>query len=130
MPLPQWIETLSVGVPLMDLQHRTIIDMLNRLAGSLEAGTSAMIEQGLDDLIEYTRFHFDAEERLMRSCNYPGLDEHQAEHQRLITEIQALRWRGGNAKMARTEIIEILSKWAIHHIVDKDLAYRPYIVAP
>jgi hemerythrin len=128
MPLPQWIETLSVGVPLMDLQHRTMIDMLNRLAGSLDTGTEAMIEQGLVDLIEYARFHFEAEERLMLACDYPDFTSHQAEHRQLMDDILALRQRGGNTPQARADIIAILTKWAMRHIIGKDLAYRPYVV--
>lgn len=128
MPLPQWIETLSVGVPLMDLQHRTMIDMLNRLVLSLETGTHTMIEQGLDDLIDYARFHFEAEERLMLACGYPDFADHQAEHRRLMDDIQALRRRSGNAATTRAEIIAILTKWAMRHIIGKDLAYRPYVV--
>jgi len=128
MPLPQWIETLSVGVPLMDLQHRTMIDMLNRLAGSMESAPNSMIEQGLDDLIEYARFHFDAEERLMLACDYPDFADHQAEHRQLIDDILALRQREGGTPSARDEIIALLTKWAMRHIIGKDLAYRPYVV--
>jgi len=128
MPLPQWIETLSVGVPLMDLQHRTMIDMLNRLAGSLDTGTEAMIEQGLDDLIDYARFHFEAEERLMLACDYPDFTPHQAEHRQLMDDILALRQRSGTVPQARADIIAILTKWAMRHIIGKDLAYRPYVV--
>jgi len=128
MPLPQWIETLSVGVPLMDLQHRTMIDMLNRLALSLDTGTQAMIEQGMNDLIDYARFHFEAEERLMLACNYPDFAEHQAEHHQLLSDIETLRHRSGNTTTTRAEIIDILTKWAMRHIIGKDLAYRPYVV--
>lgn len=66
MPTLVWSEKYSVNVAEIDAQHKQLLEHVNRL----HAGVAAKIDkedlrQLVLDLIEYTRFHFSTEERLM-----------------------------------------------------------------
>ncbi|MCK5851818.1 hemerythrin domain-containing protein, partial [bacterium] len=72
-----WTDEMSIGVELVDEQHKMLIQHLNDLTNAIESHHSVnQIVKTLDFLIEYTNFHFTEEEKHMSETNYPGL-EHQ-----------------------------------------------------
>ena len=78
MPAIEWNNDLSVGVDLIDSDHKTLIDLINLVADSIEAGQSAKtIGDVVQLLYEYTEFHFIREEVLMEACGYSDLDNHR-----------------------------------------------------
>jgi hemerythrin len=97
MPI-QWEPRLALGVPLVDRQHRELIDALNAVVAAM-AASRAREEVGplLDFLGRYVATHFADEEQLMRSSRYPAAAAHQAEH----AEFTAA-FRGFAAEFARS----------------------------
>lgn len=85
MALVTWKDTLSVGVDMIDNQHRTLIELLNQLDERVRAGGAPMVLSGaLDRLIWHTAMHFADEEALMKSNGYPEAAGHVAEHYGLV----------------------------------------------
>ncbi len=90
MPLLTWSHTCTVGVMAMDDQHGILMDTLNELRLAVVHGSSRdEVFELMDRLLEFTRMHFWSEEQLMEKFRFPGLDEHRAEHHRLLTQIQS-----------------------------------------
>ena len=78
----EWSNDLSVGVELIDSDHKTLIDLIKLVANSIEAGqTAKTIGDVVELLYEYTEFHFIREEVLMEACGYSDLDNHRKVHQ-------------------------------------------------
>lgn len=125
-----WNEGMSVGVPLLDRDHQTLIGLINLLethtADSIGAGGT--VDQVLASLLAYTRFHFGREERVMEACGYPLFDAHRDEHRALGQEVRQLchRFRGGKDGVTVSYMIMFLKDWLSHHILLHDMAYRPY----
>ncbi|MHA1135013.1 MAG: bacteriohemerythrin [Candidatus Thorarchaeota archaeon] len=65
-------ESLSVGIELIDEQHKMLIERTNTISEAVE-NTRGLekIMQTLDFMIEYTEFHFSAEEKVMTDNDYP-----------------------------------------------------------
>jgi hemerythrin len=42
----------------------------------------------VDELIDYTQYHFSTEEKYMLEYAYPGYEQHKAEHEEFIDKIQ------------------------------------------
>jgi len=126
---PQWVETLSVGVARMDRDHRQMVELVNQACLAFRQDDEALIGRRLAALITHLTDHFAAEEALMAACAVPATDQaaHQAEHRLLLDEIEALRRRGGGGPDPEAAIA-LLSKWAMRHIIERDLAYRPYAI--
>ncbi|WP_201218519.1 bacteriohemerythrin [Halochromatium roseum] len=124
-----WDKTLSVDVLEIDQDHRRLLELFNRLGHATEEGEpQAYIEALMDELISCTAWHFQHEERLMEKYDYPGLDEHRAEHQELISSGKALQQQlqRSGAPLSAQEI-EFLEHWLSAHIYGADMALGSHL---
>lgn len=84
-------DNLITGNDTIDSQHKELIERIKLFVDSCEQGDSKIKAiKMLDYLEEYTDFHFQAEEDLQKSVDYPGLKEHQAKHTEFRRNLQAL----------------------------------------
>ena len=66
MALITWSRGLEVGFGDIDVQHRRLVTMLNRLErATSRPGNGQVAREVLSELAEYTQVHFDFEEHLM-----------------------------------------------------------------
>src|SRR5208283_2050149 len=83
MAFMEWDESFSIGIAIIDRQHKEIIGLIDRLYGCLEVGDSdALIEGLLKELIELSEVHFKTEEDLFAKFKYSLILEHSVEHMR------------------------------------------------
>lgn len=125
----QWNESMSVGVPLIDNDHRALIHLINRLHESVSAGdTYDVLDELLNRLVDYVDIHFMREERVMDACAYPQTPEHKEEHAAFVEFVQELRKKitAQDAQTQAGELADYLKDWLNHHILIQDMAYREY----
>ena len=130
MALCQWSDSMSVGESRLDADHKALIRLINRLHDGLEAGVeSAALGEVFDSLLNYTRFHFTREEKVMRACRYPDAKAHEEEHAGFTRHIEEIRDRyARNADPALIRgLLDYLKDWLSHHILIQDMAYKPYV---
>ena len=90
----EWDASLSVGVDLIDEQHKMLIQRLNDMSNAIEFTKGPNeIARTLSFLIDYTDFHFSAEERHMREQEYPGLEDHLSKHEEFKSTLADLERR-------------------------------------
>lgn len=65
-----WDESLETGHPLIDSQHKELIALVDELA-STETESRERVLRVLDHVMDFTLFHFTAEEDLMARVEYP-----------------------------------------------------------
>ena len=81
MPRVDWDDSLSVGIELIDEQHKVWIERLNSLSAAVESHQEVhQISKTLDFMVDYVEFHFATEEKHMAAQNYPALERHKANH--------------------------------------------------
>ena len=91
MALIEWREEFRVGVPVIDREHRELIELINRVHGRMDApGSDVTIYDFLGEIYARIAAHFESEERVMRENNYDQTDVHVAEHERLLDEMRAM----------------------------------------
>jgi hemerythrin len=121
----EWSKDLSVGIEEIDAQHRVLVDLLNEMHDAIqERRGSAVVNDVLAKLAEYTRIHFAVEESLMRIFHYPDYEAHKAEHEELIASAKALQQKLlHEGRMVVGEDLQFLEHWLTGHILgtDKDL---------
>ncbi|VAW58528.1 hypothetical protein MNBD_GAMMA11-2488, partial [hydrothermal vent metagenome] len=84
----KWKNSYSVGVESIDNDHKKLLCMLNQLQTASHYTTYDGVAEGiLNDLVEYTEYHFFREEELMKECNYPGFDAHRKQHEAMISQV-------------------------------------------
>lgn len=124
-----WTEAMSVGVPALDADHKSLIRTINVLRElDREDDMQSGIGMVLDTLKAYGRNHFKREERVMDAVRFPGGAFHRAEHQNFVRHIEYLRSRLAAGKPEPTrELYDYLTGWLRHHILIQDMAYKPYV---
>ncbi len=128
MPLITWTPDYSVGHPDLDQDHQTLVDLINMLHEAWEAGEDLDVRLGIvSELLMYTDYHFQREERLLAERNYPRLAQQKADHAALRQSVEDFRARHlSQADTALTaEIEDFLKTWMMSHILEEDLRYRP-----
>ena len=79
-------------VPEIDQQHQELVGMLNRLNDAVKnTGSRKEIYKIIDDVIAFTRLHFEAEESFMVQTGYPEIETHKDKHEQLINEAHHLK---------------------------------------
>ena len=127
-----WKDDYSVGVEILDRQHKRIFDTINTYYNSmLDVCPREMVLKTLKSLREYTHIHFQEEERLMKLHRYPGFSEQQAAHAHLMRETEDLigQYYLSTADLSH-DLFRFLKQWWTNHIVAMDRKYMPYLLEP
>jgi hemerythrin len=126
-----WTSDLSVEIELIDEQHKMLIKHLNDLSQSLESGQGpAKIATTLNFLIDYTKFHFTAEEKHMAANGYPELENHQKMHEEFKTTLSNMEEEleeEGATKLLADSIDTLLVKWLFEHIRTIDVMFGKFL---
>ncbi|MGQ9523792.1 MAG: bacteriohemerythrin [Armatimonadota bacterium] len=122
MPLIQWNQQFSVGVPQIDSQHATLIDMINRLHEAMSAGRgNDVLVPILNGLASYTKTHFATEERLMVAHSYPYYAAHKQVHDSFALEVAGLQAKvASGGTLLTVHIMNRLRDWLANHILKTD----------
>jgi hemerythrin-like metal-binding protein len=126
-----WGPSLLTGVPLIDSDHRKLVDMLNRLNAAMSAGKSKeVLADLLNELVGYTVKHFAHEEQLMAKHKYADAAPHIAEHKKLVADVLAFKVKltGGTA-MISIELMKFLRNWLTAHIMQTDQKLGKTLIA-
>ncbi|MFC1682942.1 bacteriohemerythrin [Candidatus Zixiibacteriota bacterium] len=131
MPEIQWSDDLSVGIELIDEQHRVLIERMNDVSTATEAHHGVeKIAKTLDFLVEYTDFHFSTEEKHMATHSYPGLEEHHAKHEELKDTLRNLeqdfKEEGATFTLADS-VNTLLGNWLMKHIKAVDVPFGAFL---
>lgn len=122
-----WEENLSVGVDVIDEQHKMLLSRLSELSEAVsQRRGSGQIVGTLSFLSDYVDFHFGTEERHMTANDYPGYQEHKAAHEEFKRTLKRLsddfEEEGATTDLADS-INTLLINWFLKHIrqVDQEL---------
>ncbi len=122
MPLLDWINQYSIGVEEIDLQHKELFKIFNRLYDTLSSQHSTIdVYYTLDLLMDYADFHFKAEQQYMESVGYKDIDNHIAEHVYFTNEVlRLIRDRKKSNADLTPETVIFLYRWLLCHVTEED----------
>lgn len=120
-----WNDNFNTGVQIIDEQHQVLVNILNQLASHIAFKTDIpTLKIILDELVDYTVFHFQAEEGIWHQ-NLPDdcLElEHKKTHDSFIETI--FQTKEQLASESEDSIIEgllsFLTRWLATHILVND----------
>jgi len=120
-PFLEWSDRYAVGVAVIDGQHREMLELVNRLFASLQAGRDRdEVVETLRELVRVTEHNIATEERLMQEHGL-ALGRHQEEHQRLLEAIRRFDVPLDASGLGATG--RFLREWLLGHIDEDD---RPF----
>lgn len=101
-----WSPSLSVGIDLIDDQHK---EWFSKAEALFDAGRKGQGKEKVGEMLEflesYTRQHFADEEKYMRRIAYPEYDEQQKAHAAFIAQLEKLRSDYNNSGGSLTVVI-------------------------
>ncbi|ACL01749.1 hemerythrin-like metal-binding protein [Desulfatibacillum aliphaticivorans] len=124
-----WEEKYSVGVPRFDNEHKKLIDLTNRFYEAMKVGKARDAMQATcNELVAYTKTHFNNEEMALKQSTYPNLASHQEEHRFFTKQVMELKAKldAGEPVMAST-LGNFLKNWLVNHIMGIDKTYQKYL---
>lgn len=130
MSILKWTQDFSVGMESLDTDHKLLIGFINQLDMAITRGDPHHeVRSVLDALLDYTDYHFNREEALMKACGYPDFDAHAQSHQIMRHQVADIRERfvrNPDAIHPR-EILAFLKNWLTSHVVGRDKLYAPFM---
>ena len=113
-------ERLITGVDAIDAEHARIVEYLNELKLAIGRGERAQIGKVLEELLDYLREHFAAEDALMEAAGYQYVEMHKKKHEIFIRRASAFVERYMQGEEIAEQIYTLLVRWLPKHIADED----------
>ena len=128
----EFTSNLVTGNKTIDEQHKELISKINDLLDAVETSQGqATAMRMLNFLNDYVVYHFEAEENLQKEVGYPGLADHQKQHESLKQTVAALTEMLTEEEGASPAFVEQLNKkvveWLYKHIEGYDRSVAEYI---
>lgn len=125
-------DTLITKNEVIDSQHKELIARIKKFVDSCEKKDSKIdAVKMMDYLIEYTDFHFTAEEKLQEEVGYPELPNHKTKHDEFRKTLSDLENFLEESEGPTEEFVEQVKKkvvdWLFNHIKTFDRSVAEYI---
>jgi len=120
----EWNNSMSIGNPSIDRDHRLLVQYVNEMHAALAAGQGKEILGNiLAKLVKYTQEHFGREEILWKSGGYADFDRHKKMHVDLLHTVGQFKskYDSGTALLS-LEVMNFLRDWLTNHILKADKA--------
>lgn len=127
-----WEPRYSVGHPVIDEQHRELLDLYSRAAACLEDDTEngkAQFYVLLNDLAEHSRVHFRTEEEIMVARGCPQVLHHSEEHLDFVERLTDFLLAAAQGTLDKAGVHAFLDSWWQHHVLETDMQYKPFLSA-
>ena len=128
MALITWTSAISVKIEEIDLQHKKLIEVLNKLHDSMKVGKSDdVMHSTLIELAEYSMHHFDTEEMYFAKFNYPDADSHIREHKEFIAKVENfLKQYDAQKAFITIDLMHFIANWVVNHVKGTDQKYSEF----
>ncbi len=123
--LIEWNSKYILGVDSIDKQHKRLVDLINKLYADFgsKRGKESLIKV-VDELIQYTQYHFGYEEEIFQKIGYKETVNHNAEHANFIKKVDSFANGYKNqGTVLSFDIINFLKDWLVNHICKTDKRY-------
>jgi hemerythrin len=119
----EWTADLEIGIPIIDSQHRRIVEYLNQLNDIRTTKDRGIIARVIEELVDYTQTHFSFEESILEESGYPFLKAHQSVHRLFIKRIGNYQERFSLGDDIVDDLYTTLVTWLLNHIKRDDADY-------
>lgn len=130
--LIEWEDRYSVGIPLIDSQHKQLIITTNELYKACQFGTELLKEQfkkTAQETVTYVKYHFSTEEQIMEKTAFPEISAHKKHHAEFIQKVlkDVTDFENGK-KFVPHQFVRFLRDWVLSHIAIVDSKLGDYLL--
>lgn len=118
-----WDDRLDSGVLAIDLQHRVLFQMLQRVAAIQPSDSVAALDEVLEQLRSYADYHFRYEEAWMlrQQTDAATHTRHLRLHSGFVENLSAMRGQLEQGRLTIMDLDRFLRRWLIGHILEQDM---------
>ena len=126
-----WSDELLTGDAHVDLQHRTLFQMVEELGDAIAEGRDdAVLTDTLFAVLLYAGEHFRDEEALMERIGYPGLDAQRRMHLMFASDAGKMAQAYAERRAVEAQVLyDHLSDWLDNHVRTQDMALARFLAA-
>lgn len=132
----EWKKEFELGIDAIDKQHQKLLEIGNRISELLVSHVDGDdnyddIMEVLDELTNYTIYHFKVEEDYFLKYNYPEYEKHKIEHDAFIDYLHSidLRTVEDEQKAFLKELLKKIVNWVFNHIITTDFLYKDFMIS-
>ena len=125
----RWLPDYAIGVQEIDEDHQRLFSLAGQLQAFMRAGKgSEVLQDLLNELVEYTSYHFAHEEEFMQRIGYPHYREHCREHRDLGSKVRLMKERLEFGEINMTnEVMHFVADWLKCHTTTTDRRIGTYM---
>lgn len=122
----KWSDDYKIGIQMIDEQHEKLFEIANRaydvLTNKYLVDKYDKIEDVIDELTNYTKYHFKTEEDYMLKIHYKRFLSQKAAHDEIIKKVYELRSEDfdENQDNKFVALLEFIVEWISEHILRAD----------
>ncbi len=122
----EFTKDYHTGIDFIDEEHAKLFEIANRaydlLTNQFVTDKYDAIVAVLEELRDYTKYHFNHEEEYMKSINYPKRFSQLHQHTQFISKLESynLKEIDVNQQEGLLEILDFLALWLQSHIKGMD----------
>jgi len=123
-----WDDKYLLGNIFIDSEHQILYKLAQKICGEKGTLSHDEIIHYLKAIMEYTSFHFEHEEKIMRELGWDGYDHHREVHAIIIKEMKETILNNKNIVKLQVKLSLLLTKWIVEHIEIEDQKYKNDLV--
>ncbi len=127
----KWTEEYALGIDEIDDQHKRLFEIGNELFHLLNTAAPSRdiyeeISAIVDDLKDYTVFHFRTEEVYFEQFHYENAQAHKKEHDDFIERLNQTNFLTENETQRKQamHLLKMIIDWIFKHIHGSDFLYK------
>jgi hemerythrin len=130
--LVTWSTTYSVGIKLIDDQHKELLnlvnDMYNHVNDDDEEAERAYFLSVIRHIVDYIKIHFATEEKIMKGTNFQGYAGHKRVHDSFILNVvDIIKKYDEGRRVPLIFFTNFIKDWILSHIAIMDKQYFEYL---
>ena len=122
----RWSDDFKIGIEVIDEQHKTLFNIAENLHELLmlphHTDRYDEIITLVNELKEYTKFHFNEEEKIMLTVSYNKLFSHKVMHNDFIEKMDSIDIYKVEENQTKylLELVDCITIWITEHIMKTD----------
>ena len=126
-----WTDLYATGIERIDNQHKELVLLTNELFQACRTSQEAVemvFKDAMHRMVDYVRFHFSTEQKLLEQINFPEYADHKKQHESLVKQIlEAAKEFEAGKKWTPHNFVRTLKDWVFSHIAITDKIYAAYV---
>lgn len=129
MPILEWNDGYSVGVSVIDEEHKQLVGMINKAYDSVkDMEEEKVLGELVKDMCDYAAHHFVTEEKLMIEHGYPASEGHMKLHADFAVRAETLNnFISSGDYVEPVKVFKFLADWLKEHILKTDKAFGEFL---